>query len=309
MERYNGWMYYSFDGGPINGNKQHPHARFDLHLKKGFKVKQLNYFDALFYNAEMVRDNFNGPFDVFFSGGIDSEIVVRVNQDLGIKQNVVIIRMEDNHNIQDVTYALEVCKCLNIKPTIIDWNLRRFIENDAQDYYNKSFSPILAMMARWAWFDLVDNTPVFAAGEPFWRREVEDYSVRANDMWKLYWTEDGFASSFYANISKRTVVGEWYNYTPEVALSFHHLPDIKNLLADQFPGMKNSEPLRLQIHKYLWDDIIPRPKFIGYEGVNAPRTYPDFMDAFQREVVAENVKTRNTRYKYTVQQLENIFNG
>lgn len=309
MERFDNWMSYSFDDGPINGEKQHPFSKFKLHFKKGFNVKQLNYFDALFHNATVVRDSFSEPFDVFLSGGIDSEIVVRVNHDLGIKQNVVIVRMEDNHNIQDFTAAMHICNDLGIKPTIIDWNLRRFMENDAYDCYQRTFCPLIGRMVRWAWFDLVDNIPVFGEGEPYWQRETDDYNDAPLDVWKFHWHEDFFTTAFQANISKRTVIGEWYNYTPEPVMAYHHMPLARELFADRFRGLKDCWPIRVRIHKQLWPEIQDREKLVGYEGGGSPHTYPDFMADFQKQVMAENIKTGNTRYKYTTQQLENIFNG
>lgn len=309
MERFDNWMSYSFDDGPINGEKQHPFSKFKLHFKKGFRVKQLNYFDALFHNATVVRDSFSEPFDVFLSGGIDSEIVVRVNHDLGIKQNVVVVRMEDNHNIQDFTAAMHICNDLGIKPTIIDWNLRRFMENDAYDCYQRTFCPLIGRMVRWAWFDLVDNIPVFGEGEPYWQRETDDYNDAPLDVWKFHWHEDFFTTAFQANISKRTVIGEWYNYTPEPVMAYHRMPLARELFADRFRGLTDCWPIRVKIHKQLWPEIQDREKMVGYEGGGSPHTYPDFMADFQKQVMAENIKTGNTRYKYTTQQLENIFNG
>jgi hypothetical protein len=302
-------MSYSFDGGPLNGNKPHPHARMQLHFKKGYPVRDINYLDALYYNAEVVKDSFREPFDVFFSGGIDSEVVVRVNHDLGIKQNVVIIRMENDYNVQDVTSALRVCDTIGIKPTVIDWNLKRFIENDAYDFYQRHYTPVIGWMTRMAWVDLVDNIPVFCGAEPFWQREEAEYTKRISNVWKFHWHEDDFTLSLYGNYKQREIVGEWWCYTPEPSMSFHKLPAVKSMLQDQFPGMQNCWPLRHRIYSELWDNIHHRPKLVGYEGHGAPWSYPQFMLDFENAVMEQNVKTHHTRYKYTQQQLESIFNG
>lgn len=302
MLRLNDWMYYNFDDGPIYGPKLSKNSTFKIHFKENIPVKKIDYYDSLKYNALMVAENFSGPFDILLSGGIDSEIVVRINHMLGIKQNVYTFRLENDYNIQDVKSAKDICKDIGIKLNIIDWNLQHWIENEAYEVYQKTFSPIIERMVRFDWFKYFDNTIVIGEGEPYWRRELEeDYSKKS--QWKLHWVEDYFMSSIYANLTGQTIIGEWYNYTPEIVKSFHKLPLIKELLNDEITGKISCWSSRTDVHLPLFPSIRRKIKLVGYEGMGHPYSRPEFMTKFQEEIIGN---TSNVGYSFTVKEINNL---
>ena len=303
MERFNNWMSYSFNDGPLYGNKTSREDIFKLHIANDIKIKNLSYKESLYYNARMIAENYPQPFDVLFSGGIDSEIVIRIFKELGISQNVYIFEFENDHNIQDVTCAKKICKNLGIKLNLIKWNLQHWIENEAYEMYQKTFHPKLGRMIRFAWFDYLDNVIVTGEGEPYWRRDLEnDYAKRS--PWRLYWAENYFASSIYANLVGRTVIGEWYNYTPEIVATFHKLPLIQKLLNDEIPGKISCWSSRTDVHKEYWPDIFHKSKLMGYEGLLAPGAVPEFMKDFGNRVMTP---TSDVYYSYTENELDSLF--
>jgi hypothetical protein len=303
MKRLNNWMSYRFDDGPLHGPKLSKDAIFKIEFQKNSEIKNLGYFDSLLYNAKMVADNFSGPFDVLLSGGIDSEIVVRINHMLGINQKVYTFRLENDYNVRDVDSAQSICDNLGIKLNIIDWNLQQWIENDAYDVYKQTYSPIVERMVRFAWFKYFDNTIVMGEGEPYWRRELgADYSTKSD--WHLHWVEDYFMSSIYANLTGQSVIGEWYNYTPEIVKSFHKMPLIKSLLNDEIPGKMSCWSSRQELHAPYFPDIKTKLKLVGYEGADGyPYSRPEFMTKFQEEVIGQ---TSNFGYKFNIDDIDNL---
>lgn len=303
MLRLNNWMTYNFDDGPVFGPKLSKDSIFKIQFANNLPIKDLHYFDALKYNAQMVAENFKGPFDILLSGGVDSEIVVRINQLLGIKQNIFTFRLEDDLNIRDVESAKNICNNLGIKLNVIDWNLKKWVENDAYAVYQKTFSPIIERMVRFDWFKYFDNTIIMGEGEPYWRRELAgDYTKKSD--WHLYWVEDYFMSSIYANLTGQTIVGEWYNYTPEVVKSFHKLPIVKQLLNDRIPGKISCWSSRRSIHLPMFPSIEIRPKLVGYEGVSgSPFSRPEYMTVFQNEIIGD---TTNKAYRFTEIEIDNL---
>lgn len=302
MLRYKEWMSYRFDDGALLAPKKNKNSVFKLEFSKNIDCKEMDYFSALEYNARTVAENFPQPFDVLLSGGIDSEIVVRINHKLGIKQKVHTFRLENDYNIKDVESAKMICSDLNINLNVIDWNLQRWIENDAESMYKKTFSPLIERMVRFAWFEYFDDVVVMGEGEPYWKRDLgSDYQQKSN--WHLHWTEDYFMSSIYANLIGKTVIGEWYNYTPEIVKSFHKLPIMKKLLNDEITGKQSSWSLRTGIHKVIFPKIKPKLKLVGYEGLNYPFTKPEFMTTFQKEIIGD---TSNYGYKFHEQDLNNM---
>lgn len=79
MIRHNHWMTYSYNN-VINGRKSTPICDFNLHFNKT-KITAKTFRQALYHNATILEQQIQPPYDVLLSGGIDSEIIVRVNND------------------------------------------------------------------------------------------------------------------------------------------------------------------------------------------------------------------------------------
>jgi len=281
MIRYDNWMTYSYDGIEY-GTKNKADSIFTLNFNKPSNLV-ITYKEALYRNATIMRDSYMEPFDVCLSGGIDSEVIVRVFKDLGIKHNTFIFKFENDHNIKDVSNAVQLCKNLNIDYKIIDFELEKFFEKDAYYYAEKSMCAKAGRLPRMKWIEMLDNIPVFGDGEPYWiRGDSEDFSKKSE--WFFHLNEDGYAVGLYARQIKRMIISEWYEYTPEVLTSFYELPFLKKLINDQVPAKLSSWSSRAKIHQEIWPDIAYVPKLVGYEGPDkSPGVYPDFMIDFQNK--------------------------
>jgi hypothetical protein len=294
MQRFNNWMSYSFDGIEY-GKKLTRESVFSINFNNKIKKDCIpNYKDSLYNNARVMRDSFSEPFDVLLSGGIDSEIVVRTFKDLGIKHNTFIFRLENDYNIRDVNDAIAICQQINIPYKIIDFNLEHFFEHDALEYFNKSFVPRAGRLPRLKWIEYLDNIPVFCDGEPYWKRLYNaDYSAQSE--WHLQLGEDAYSSSLYASNIDRTVIGDWYEYTPEIILSHMKHPMTQQLLNDQLPGKLSSWSSRYTMHQEIWPEIVTRKKLVGYEGLTGnPGTGPDFIGDFQRMYMSNTTNIQQT---------------
>ena len=85
-------------------------------------VKKSNYCSLNFEKeanatAKLIKSNFDTKICVAFSGGIDSEYVVRVFHRNNIDFIPVIVLCDNN--LQETKYAVDICKELNIVPEII----------------------------------------------------------------------------------------------------------------------------------------------------------------------------------------------
>jgi hypothetical protein len=248
---------------------------------------------------------YNEPFDVCLSGGIDSEVIVRTFKTLGIKFNTFIFRLEDSLNIQDVSDAIDICTELNLEYKIIDFNLRSFFENDALTTFNQHPYAVVERLPRLKWIDYLDNIPVFGDGEPYWRRQKEnDFSIKSE--WKFVFAEESqYANSFYAKDIGRQVISEWYEYTPEIIMSYYHAPVIKRLLNDEIPGKISCYSSRAELHRTIWPEIKYKQKLIGYEGPLASFTsiIPEYMINFHNTYLK---KYEYSKIWYSIEELENL---
>jgi hypothetical protein len=295
-------MSYSYDGIEY-GPKLNPDSVFELHFKKKIDRVLPSYKDALLRNAHIMRDSYNDPFDVCLSGGTDSEVVVRTFKEAGINHNTFIFRLENDHNIRDVTAAIALCDELNIPYKIIDFNVEKFFETEALDLLNKTYIPMAGRLPRLKFLDYLDNIPIFGDGEPYWRRELGiDYSSKST--WLCSVKEDYYSLSAYASMIGRVVIADWYEYTPEVNLAYKEHPIIKRLFNDEIIGKSSTVTTRVPLHATIWPDMRYKPKYAGYEGASLPQMHrPMFMNKFYETYMSH---IEDQKLELTVDEIDKL---
>lgn len=270
-----------------NSIKYKPNSllKFDLH--KNIKLQTNNYKDAIYYNAKAVADSIIGPLNVLLSGGVDSEVIIRVNRDLGIKQNVYTFRFENDLNIRDVESAIDICKNLNIPLKIIDFDVSKFFENDAELYYKKTFCSRVEALPRLKWHEFFDSPLIFGDGEPYLRRMLGgDYSIHS--IWNMVFSEHEFIHYLYTLNVGKNIIGPWYHFTPEIHGNFLKINLVQNLIDDQYLGKQSSFSSKVNINRQVCANILTKPKLVGYEGkTDAPGYIPHFMKEF-RDTIMQN---------------------
>lgn len=268
---------------------------FKFILKKTVTKPVMNYFDELFENARNIRDIIDGPLDLMFSGGIDSEVILRVYRDLKIPINVFIFKYEDMLNYREFNHAIKVCTDLNVKHTVIDFNVKRFFENDAYDIWSKCKTNSSGWLPHMKLTEYLDNTPIVGSGDPYWKKQDDG-------SWMFELGEDAKYWALYHKTIGRTIVADWYEYRPEIILSHMQLPRIQQLINNQQPGKTSSFSNKAPIHKDHWDDITIRPKMVGFEGNKAitKESKPDYMLEFDRQYTSN---INYVTYRYTATEL------
>lgn len=303
MSKFHSWINIKYtDSG--NYQKLTPQSIFEMTFSKTTEVLTTNYRDALVHNAKAIADSFPQPFDVLLSGGIDSEVVVRLNKDLGIKQNVYVFKFENNINIRDVESAKQICNSLSIPLKIIDFNLEDFFEKEAESLYKKTFISRIEYLPRFYWQSYFDNLLVQGGGEPYLRRELEDDYSKKSD-WVFWFYEYDFAHDLYSCATGDISMGNWYYFTPDIYVNYCKESIVKNLIQDQLHGKISTMTSRIALHREIWTDIQDKIKLTGYEGAHNPvATYPKFMDDFKSQVMKG---VSNTVFKFDKNTFENLF--
>ena len=296
MFYYKNWLQHSFDG-VMHHVKQSPRSKMKLHLNP-YKVQKLNLQDSLYHNAVILEAFYPPPYDVCLSGGIDSEMIVRVNHDLKIKQNVYTFEFEDDLNIRDVICAKSLCDTLGIKLKIIPFNVKKFIENELGYYYQKTFIPKFAYIIRLKWLDYLYNTPVFGDGEP--------YYTKVNDTeWVYEIKEHEFSLSLWQHQSHRDIIGEWYLFTAEIAMNYNKNHIIQKLINNQLVGKTSSWSSRYSMFQQYWPDVKNNIKLVGYEGANGDAGYyPSYIEELNNTLFKQST---NQYFRITQQDIENFY--
>ena len=291
----NNWLTWYYDNVEY-GPKGTPTSKFEIQIKPTITRPVKSYKEELLLNASLIRDLFNEPFDLMLSGGVDSEVILRCYLELKIPINVFVFRYENNYNLPDVTHALRICKELNVIPTVIDFNLQKFFENDAYDIWTTGYYLNSGRLPHMKMIEFMDNIPIMGDGEPMW--------IFGNNEWKFELDEVCHSQSIHCKTIGRPMIADWYEYSPEVIISHMNHPIIHSLM--QTPSThKHYVETKYQLHKQLWNSIEIRTKYVGYEGELKPgmnSSKPSFMLEFNK---LYNDHRSSTSFYYTKQGLIN----
>ena len=254
------WLSWTYDGVKF-GNKTTPQSKFEFQIKKTVHRPLKSHKQELLENTRVIRDSFNEPFDLLFSGGVDSEIVLRCHVELKIPINVFIFKYENNYNFHDVRHALRICNELNITPVVIDFNLQKFFETDAYDIWKMGYFHKAGMLPHMKMIEYLDNIPVLGDGVPDWSFK--------DSKWQFELNEADHSQSIYGIAIARPMIACWFEYSPEVILSHMRLPNMQRLINNAVPGDQFSFDItKYYLYKKIWPEIHIRVKRNGFEGNN-----------------------------------------
>lgn len=251
------WLSWTYDSVKF-GEKLHLDSRFEFHFKQTINRPLKSFKEELLENARVTRDSFNEPFDLLFSGGGDSEVILRCYTELKIPVNIFIFKYKNDYNAHDVRHALRICNELNITPTVIDFDLDHFFENDAYDIWTKTYVKTAGRLPHMKMIEYLDNIPITGDGDPLW--------VFNNNIWEFELEELCHAQGVYCNSINRPMITDWYEYSPEIILSHALLPRIQAILNSSIEV--DWYRVKYLLYKDLWPEFVLRPKRNGFEKFN-----------------------------------------
>jgi hypothetical protein len=290
----NNWLAWTYNG-KLYDTKTTPDSEFKLTLNKTVNLPVKSYYKELYQNAKDIRESISGPLDLMFSGGIDSEVILRVYTDLKIPINVYIFKYNDDLNHREFNHAIQVCNDLNVKYNVINFDVKKFFENDAYSIWTKCYCNSSGWLPHMKMTEYLDNTPIFGSGDPYWRKQDNGVWMFEVDEGAKFWT-------LYHTKIGRTAITDWYEYSPEIVLSHMQLPRIQQLINNHHPEKTSSFSNKAPVHKDHWSDIIIRPKMVGFEKDMpiAKDSKPEYMLEFERTYTS---KITSVTYKYTAKQV------
>ena len=285
------WLTWNYDNGEAYGPKVKPSSKFGIALKNVITRPIKSYHEELLENAKAIRDTFTGDLDLLFSGGIDSEIILRVYHDLKIPINVYVFRYENNYNHKELAHAFRICEELNVTPKVIDFNLEKFFEQEAYDIWTKCYSNTSGWLPHMKMTEYLDGTPIFGSGESYWRRTSRDMDHVY--PWVFEFAEGPKHWAVYHKTIGRPAITDWYEYSPELILAHTKLPRVQDLINDRIPGKLSINSSKALIHQEWWPTVEVRSKMVGFEGDMNPgvESKPKFMLDFGIKNIITKVRS------------------
>ena len=121
--------------------------------------------------AEIIHRKANDDVWLFFSGGIDSEFMIRSFLSANVPFKIAILVFKDRINEPDVSFATDFCEKNGLKYYKFELDLIKWWEDNLLDYAipNQCVSPQYPLL--WWLTEQVDGYPVYSLGDQVWRRE------------------------------------------------------------------------------------------------------------------------------------------
>jgi hypothetical protein len=251
-------------GGEVFAHRSDSYQKYEIEVGKADMVyfKKSTASSEVLRIADLVFTELGKECVIFFSGGTDSEIVLRAFLKIGVKPKCIMIRLKNGHNLHDVQTATIICKELGVDLSFIDFDIHEFVySGEAAEFSEQiqcsqiTFSMIFNCIKKL-------NLPVVMGGSIPLVKTIRNgktiwyYSFREN--------EEGCAMRF-VNLYNIPVINEWFAYTPESMLHFLTNPVIKEVAENKIAHKLSIESSKNKTLVEYLPNIRLRPKTHGFE--------------------------------------------
>jgi hypothetical protein len=241
------WYDWNYNDGKFNTVFQ-PHAQ----PLKSFK-------DELLDAARSTVDTIGNP-TLLFSGGAESELMLRSFLEIGANPNVVIYRYENEYNTYDVSLALAICMMLDVDFKIIDFNLQKFFENDAERISEIAQIDRPRALPYCKLLEISEGIPIIGRGEP--------NPLKLGDNWIHRCNEYDVGRIKYARAIGKQSIPEWFKWTPGLFSSYMQTKWFAGLINNKF-NVSEPSTTKLIGYREAYPDLVDRTKKTGFELIEA----------------------------------------
>lgn len=269
----NNHFHWSYDGTPFT-LRTNPYSTFKMHWGKPSRPV-MNFKDECIKVCQILAETYpNQKFNVLFSGGIDSEIVMQSFIWAGLTQRTkaTIIRFTGGYNDHDIAYAIDFCKYHAIPYELMELDIVEFFNSKEYIPYGMKYQSIQLAQIQciWALDRIQDDIPVLGTGEVFfekifnWNTWMEDVPRKQYD-WVYYVRENNDLSvPKYSILNNRPVISEFFSYTPEIMKSYVNDQIVQDLVYNKLAGKLSIASSKFQIYSQYFL-LKFRKKYHGYE--------------------------------------------
>lgn len=250
------------------------------------KIETLGtYKEELFKTAQNTLEVFKGKeLTLCFSGGMDSEVVLRSYLEIGHPIKVVIYKYENNMNEYDVHNAIKVCEQLGSSYKIIDFNLTKFFETDALNMIQACQVDKPMLLVACKLLEITEGIPIMGLGDPLiTMRPAHDATDKLNYYWAVSDSSSEICREHYIKYINKEAIPSWLQWRPEVLLACLESEHVHKLVTKQYKNVYNCVPVKYQEYSNYFPNIINRIKSTGFENVPI-----GIIDEFNKHIIKCN---------------------
>jgi hypothetical protein len=226
------------------------------------QYKKTSWLNEQYRTADLIYKEFGKDLVVMFSGGTDSEIVLRAFKEIGITPRAVFIRFENDYNLSDFKTAEIVARDVDVPLEVIDFDIVEFFNSGNAAEFSKEVQCSQIAYLNVYYHILKLQCPAVMGGEVLLKRSVS----RNNSRWYYCFRENEDASAMRFSIKYNIpLVNEWFSYTPEMLAHFLENAKVKSLISDRFNYKLASVSSKNTILYELMPSLIKKVKTHGFE--------------------------------------------
>ena len=261
----NNWYKWNYGTGEMFG-RQTSNDTFNTYYGKS-SSPVLSFKEEMLKAARSTLDHYPGlrP-SVFLSGGVDSEMILKSYIEIGSDPEVFIVRYENDYNLYDVSYAITICSMLGIEYNLIDFNLQKFYETDAERVSVEAQICRPRMLPHLKFTENIDGLVIVGHSDMAWYRADEDYAV--NSHWFVRDYEHDIGCDKYNILHNRPAIYQWFKWSPGLILSFTKLDWFNKLTNDKYYGKTGINSTKILGYREYFPELIERKKQSGFEKID-----------------------------------------
>ena len=260
---FNNHLTYTI-GDQLFGNRETPYEKFKVNVGKINLdyYKTSNWLEEQYRTASLISKEYGNDFVVMFSGGTDSEIVLRALKHISVNPRVVFVKFKNDYNISDYQIAERIADDVGMKLEVVEFDVKDFYHSGQA--YEFAADIQCRQMAYLTVYHHIRKMqmPAVMGGEMMLRR----HTFPAGSKWYYCFRENEDASAMRFSLKYEIpLVNEWFSYTPEMMGYYLEHPKIQSLITERYNYKTSSVSSKNDILKELMPDILDKVKTHGYE--------------------------------------------
>ena len=277
-----------------------------------------NNFNCLYHRAKYVPEDFKKecvkvandisvfakqmhkkPY-VLFSGGLDSEIVIRSFLESGNDFEIIVNRFSHNLNVHETDSVARVCKELHLNPIYRDIDISSWLTSeeclslaDESKCTRAEMLPTMKLLKDV--YVEMNGIPVLGNGDFYMSKDLDPVSRIEDNQIKYQWNYVEFeyilAWLRYAVKNEIQASINFFQQTPEILLCMANDIEFQKLVLENPLGRHTSRSRKYNVYKRYWPEILIREKFHGGENIT------NLCDYVQKKYLNNNYRNYTSKLK------------
>lgn len=221
----------------VNGNVYGEQRKSSDRLEARFVKarKRSSYVEALNEALLQVVSDFGTPI-VMYSGGADSEMVIRQLLKLNKRPEVHFVRFDDGYNDADYRHVLDFTRDVGLKPYIHDHSIVSFLNSKQHiELGTKFHTSDVSLITTYKYAQHLGRA-VMLGPELLLQKHQCDWTAHGRDEWYLIVGEHSFSEQSFKRVTGQPLIGELHYWNSDLLHATLTLPQVQDLCDNRIPG-------------------------------------------------------------------------